>query len=143
MDMENSRGTVAGSRPPLRFEVSFGGRICYFSEVSGLAANLKDKAGFYFPEGPVGRIVSQQRGHLFFKRGFSVHRDDFDLWMNVALPQPFHVRILLKDENGRSVHAWIVYNARIVKINSAGLSATGQEVVFEEIELAHEGVVVD
>jgi phage tail-like protein len=83
--------------------------------------------------------------NVTLRRGFSGRTDLFEWWKSVRDGQVARrdVTITLLDEARQPVARWLLRNAWPVKIEAGSLNATGNEVVIETLELAHEGLELD
>jgi phage tail-like protein len=83
--------------------------------------------------------------NVTLRRGFSGRTDLFEWWKSVRDGQVARrdVTITLLDEARQPVARWVLRNAWPVKIEAGSLNGTGNEVVIETLELAHEGLELD
>jgi phage tail-like protein len=83
--------------------------------------------------------------NVTLRRGFTGRTDLFEWWKSVRDGQVARreVTITLLDEQRQPVARWLLRNAWPVKIEAGSLNATGNEVVIETLELAHEGLELD
>jgi phage tail-like protein len=139
-------------RDPYRaynFRVEFDGvLLAAFAEVSGLTSKsgsvdyrdgITDRAG-------IGRVVGLQKyPSVTLKRGLA--GDPLMQWWRTlsvgGQPERRTLTITLLNETGVPLSRWRIANAWISKIEGPNLSATGNEVAMESIELAHEGVTLE
>jgi phage tail-like protein len=117
--------------------------ISGFSEVSGLDAQVEV---IEYREGsdPTPRKLPgiQKYSHLVLKRGITA---DLTLWkwMQSVLagnPDRRNISIVLLNEHRDPVARWNVLRAWPTKYSAPTLSATGNDVSVETLELAHEGL---
>jgi phage tail-like protein len=76
-------------------------------------------------------------GHLVLRRGFTADRTFFQWWRSVAdgNPDRRNVTVSLRDQAGREVARWAFYNALPVKYVGPALTARGNDVAIESLEL--------
>jgi len=134
--------------PKFHFKVEWGGSKIGFTEVSGLEVSIetieyRDGAS---PEYHKMKMPGMQSfSNITMKRGiFQGDNDFYEWWNTVALNkiERRDVTIALLNEAHEPVVVWKVKNAWPVKVQSAELSSTGNEVAIETIELAHEGLTI-
>ena len=118
-----------------------------FSEVSGVERSVEPidyREGSDNSPRPVGRrIMSLHRSDtVTLKRGLTT-RALFDDWRASGTVRRRTVTVILCDEQRRPVRRWRLANAAIVKIEAPSLSATGNEVAIESLELTHEGLTLE
>lgn len=134
--------------PKFYFQVKWDAEVLSFQEVSGLdieAQIIEYRHG----DNPVFSTIKMpgivQSGNVTMKKG--VFKSDNKFWdwynqikMNTITRVP--VTISLLDEAGEPTMVWTLTNAWPTKITSTDLSAEGNEVAVEEIEIAHEGLTI-
>lgn len=116
-----------------------------FSECSGLEATMEPKV---IKEGgrtwgAVQRMGNISFGTVVLKRGLTSGQDLWG-WFNLvgegAYAQRLNVTITLFDISGNGVMSWTLRKALPTKFKAPDLNATNNEVVIEELHLAHEGM---
>lgn len=134
--------------PKFHFQVEWGGTKIGFTEVTGLEVETqvieyRDGAS---PEYHKTKMPGmQQYGNLTLKRGiFAADNEFYDWWNTVALNtiERRDITISLLNESHEPVVVWKVKNAWPTKVTSTDLSADGNEVAIETLELAHEGLTM-
>lgn len=135
--------------PKFQFQVKIGGATMGFSEITGLSADSQpieyrrgDRAGFSTVKMPGLR----KSGAVTLKRG--VFRGDAELfgWLQRGAAGSVErkpVTITLIDEIGNPATTWTLTNAHPTKFAASDLSATGNEVAVETIELGYEGLTLE
>ena len=135
--------------PVFHFQVDWGGTNIGFSEVSGLnietqLIEYRDGAN---PEYSAMKMPGIPKfGNITLKRGIVPSDNEFFDWLNTTSLNKVERRdlvISLLNEAHEPVMSWKAKNAFPVKIEGAGLKATGNEVAIESIEVAHEGLVIE
>ncbi len=134
--------------PPYHFTVEWGGARVNFIEVSGLNITV-DVTEFRDGADP-GQIAHKMPGHTHFsniilKRGIVKGDNDFFTWMNTRNLNQVERRdivINLLNENHDPVVSWKAVNAFPVRFSGPVLNANASDVAMEELELAHEGLIV-
>lgn len=135
--------------PVFHFQVNWGGTNMGFAEASGL--NIEVQAIEYrdglSPQYSVVKMPGIPKyGNITLKRGIVPADNEFYEWLNTTKLNKVERRdlvISLLNENHEPVMSWKASNAFPVKIEGAGLKATGNEVAIESIEIAHEGLTIE
>jgi phage tail-like protein len=135
--------------PVFHFQVEWGGTNIGFSEVSGL--NIETQLIEYrdgaSPEYSAVKMPGIPKyGNITLKRGIVPDDNEFFAWLNTTSLNKVERRdltISLLNEAHEPVMSWKAKNAFPVKIEGAGLKATGNEVAIESIEVAHEGMMIE
>jgi phage tail-like protein len=135
--------------PKFYFSVKWGDADMAFQEVSGLdienepleyrAGNSKVFSKIKMP----GMIKS---GNITMKKGVFVKDNAIFDWFAAVKMNTIErkaITISLLDEEGNPTMVWKVTNAFPVKVSSTDLKAEGNEVAVENIEIAHEGFVIE
>ena len=80
--------------------------------------------------------------NVTLKRGITTSRELFDWWTTAVKGnvQRRNVVIVLLDDERKEVLRWILHEAWVATYESGDLSAEGNDVAIESIELAHEGL---
>ncbi|MFK7971337.1 MAG: phage tail protein [Bacteroidia bacterium] len=134
--------------PKFHFQVEWGGTKIGFTEVSGLEVETqvieyRDGAS---PEYHKTKMPGmQQYGNITLKRGtFAADNEYYDWWNTVKLNtiERRDITISLLNENHEPTVVWKVKNAWPTKVTSTDLSADGNEVAIETLEIAHEGLTM-
>jgi phage tail-like protein len=118
-----------------------------FSECTGLEATMEVKV---IKEGGRNYGVIQRSGPVSFatvilKRGMTTTRDLynwFELVGNGAYAYRLAATVTMFDPSGKGVLSWKLEKAIPVKFKAAELNAKSTEVGVEELQLAHEGLVM-
>lgn len=134
--------------PKFHFRVEWGGSNIGFSEVSGL--NIENKLIEYrdgaSPEYSKIKMPGMREfSNITFKRGVFAHDNDFFNWLNTISLNTVERRditLTLLNETHDPVVVWKIKNAFPVKIQSTDLKADGSEVAIEQLDVAHEGLVI-
>ena len=131
------------------FQVDIGGDSAAFSEVTGLniEAQVIEYRDGLSPEFSMIKMPGIKKfGNITLKRGVMRTNNEFYGWLNtISLNQVERrdVVISLLNEDHEPTMTWKVRNAWPTKLTSPDLKASGNEVAIEQIELAHEGVVIE
>ncbi len=134
--------------PKFYFQVKWAEEVLSFQEVSGLDVEAQ-VIEYRHGDNPVFSTIKMpgivQSGNVTMKKG--VFKSDNKFWdwynqikMNTIARVP--VTISLLDEAGAPTMVWTLTNAWPTKITSTDMSAEGNEVAVEEIEIAHEGLTI-
>jgi phage tail-like protein len=134
--------------PKFHFKVEWGGTNIGFSEVSGL--NVENKVIEYrdgaSPEYSKIKMPGMREfGNITFKRGVFSNDNEFYNWfdtISLNTVERRDITINLLNENHEPVVTWKVKNAFPLKIQSTDLKADGNEVAIEQLDIAHEGLVI-
>jgi phage tail-like protein len=133
----------------IHFSVEWGGTRIAFTEVSGLDIELEmiryrdGSSPEYNDRLMPGRL---KYSNIVLKRGINQGDNEFYLWMNTARLNKIERRditIMLLNEDHNPLVAWKVKNAFPVKYISPVLLAMENNVAIEQLELAHEGFVIE
>ena len=135
--------------PAYHFLVEWGGARISFFEVSGLEISI-DVIEYHEGADP-GQVAHKMPGlthysNIVLKRGIMKGDNDFFNWINTKSLNQVERRdivIRLLDENHAPVMNWRVQNAFPVKLTGPLLNASASEIAIEELELTHEGLVVE
>ena len=134
--------------PKFYFEVKWDSTVVSFREVSGLdieSQPLEYRSG----DSPVFSTIkvpgSVKYGNVTMKRGVLSRGNQFWDWfneikMNTIKRRPITISLL--DESGAPTMVWTLANAFPVKVTTADMSADGNDVAVESIEVAHEGIAI-
>lgn len=142
---------IMGQNPTsaYHFIVDWGGTRISFAEVSGLEINTdiiehRDGAD---PTQTARKMPGLTRyKNIILKRSIMKGDNDFFNWMNTKNLNKIERRditIKLLNENHEPVMSWKVRNAFPVKLAGPVLNANGSEVAIEELEIAHEGLIIE
>ncbi len=135
--------------PAFYFQVNWGDNMSVnFSEVSGLnvetqVMEYRDGASKEFSTVKIPGI--KKFSNLTLKRGSMAKDNDFfDWWKKTQLTtiERRDITIALLNEKHEPSIVWNVKNAFPVKVDSGSLKSTGNEVLIETLELAHEGLTI-
>jgi phage tail-like protein len=119
-----------------------------FSEVSGLGAEIviaKFRSGECMDQdvGKGGQLHKPSRVTL--KRGM-VNKLELSEWMVQGQTHDAkakrHLILTLRDERGQAIQRWKLQAVLPQKLTGPDLTATGNDVAIEELELSHEGIEV-
>lgn len=120
-----------------------------FQEVTGLDAQtevIEYRSGNSKVFTPVKMPGMQKFGNVTLKKGvFAADNKLFD-WFNESKLNTImrrSVTIKLLNENAEPTMVFKLQNAFPIKIAGTDLNATANEVAIEELELAHEGLVIE
>lgn len=134
--------------PKFHFRVEWGGSTIGFSEVSGLNIENKlieyrDGASLEFSK--IKMPGMREFSNITLKRGVFKGDNEFYAWLNTIALNAVERRdltISLLDENHEPTVVWKIKNAFPVKVQSTDLKADGSEVAIEQLDIAHEGLVI-
>jgi phage tail-like protein len=134
--------------PKFHFRVEWGGSTIGFSEVSGLnienkVIEYRDGASLEFSKLKMPGM--REFSNITLKRGVFKGNNEFHSWLNtIALNtvERRDITISLLDENHEPTVVWKIKNAFPVKVQSTDLKADGSEVAIEQLDVAHEGLVI-
>jgi phage tail-like protein len=135
--------------PAYHFIVEWGGTRLGFTEVSGL--EISTDVVEYREGADPNQAAHKMPGlthykNIVLKRGILKGDNDFFNWINtIKLNQVERRDIIIKllNENHDPVMSWKVMNAFPAKLTGPVLNANSSEVAIEELELAHEGLVIE
>jgi phage tail-like protein len=119
-----------------------------FQEISGL--DVETQAIEYRPGGSksfstIKTPGLQKSGNITLKRGLFANDKRLIDWLNsIKLNRVTRstITIRLIDDRGRRAMTWTLANAWPTKIAGPNLSAAGNEVAVETLELAYEGLTI-
>jgi phage tail-like protein len=130
------------------FHVEWGGKRIGFTEISGLSIEftvIEHRDGSS-PEYSAVKMPGMRKfTNIVLKRGLVKDDKDFIDWVNTIQLNAVERRdlvISLLDETHSPVMAWKIKNAWPCKYQVSDFNASGNEVMIETIELAHEGLQV-
>ena len=134
--------------PKFHFRVEWGGSTIGFSEVSGL--NIENKLIEYrdgaSPEFSKIKMPGMREfSNITLKRGVFKGDNEFFAWLNTISLNAVERRditISLLNENHEPTVVWKIKNAFPLKVQSTDLKADGSEVAIEQLDIAHEGLVI-
>ena len=123
-----------------------------FSEVSGLQVEYEPVSYFHglsFKHG--GQIIpgKRQQIRITLKRGIVKGNDFLQSWISGVYSEPFFasakrdILIDLCDESGAPVVRWTVTGALPIKLDASNLTADGNDVAIETLELVAHRLAVD
>ena len=131
------------------FMVEWGGSRANFIEVSGLEITtevIEYREGGD-PNQPARKLPGLTRcKNILLKRGILKGDNDFFNWMRTTTEnQVEHRDIIIKllDKNQKLVMSWRALNAFPVRLSGPVLNAGANEVAIEELELTHDGLVIE
>jgi len=134
--------------PAYHFLVEWGGARVSFIEVSGLeiTTDVIEHRDGADPDQTAHKMPGLTRyKNIVLKRGILKGDNDFFNWMNTkSLNQVERRDIIIKllNENHEPVISWRAVNAFPVRLSGPVLNANSSDVAIEELELAHEGLIV-
>lgn len=134
--------------PKFHFSVDWGGTKIGFTEVSGL--NIENKVIEYrdgaSPEYSKIKMPGMREfSNITLKRGVFANDNEFYAWLNTIQLNAVERRdvvIKLLNEKHEPVVTWKVTNAFPTKLSSTDLKSDGSEVAIEQLDLAHEGLII-
>lgn len=120
-----------------------------FQEVSGLEVTsepIEYRAGNSKVFSTIKMPGIVNTGNVTLKKGIFAKDNRFWDWyskikLNTISRQTVTIKLL--DEGGNPTMVWTLANAFPTKITGTDLSANGNEVAVESIELAHEGLTIE
>ncbi|OVE80889.1 phage tail protein [bacterium M21] len=135
--------------PAFHFQVEWGGTNIGFTEVSGLT--IENTAIEYRAGSSKAYSVQKMAGmvkysNITLKRGIMAADNEFADWLTTTklnVPDRRDLTISLLNEEHSPVMTWKVTKSFPVKVEGPSLNSTGDEVAFESIELAHEGLAIE
>ena len=135
--------------PSYHFLVEWGGTRVEFIEVSGL--QIIDEVIEHHDGSDPGQVARKMPGlrkysNIILKRGIVKGDNDFFNWMNTKNLNDIERRdivVKLLNQNHEPVIMWKAVNAFPVKLSGPILNATASNIAIEELELAHEGLIVE
>ena len=134
--------------PKFHFQVEWGGSKIGFTEVTGLditteVIEYRDGAS---PEFSKVKMPGQRTfSNITLKRGTFAGDNEFYDWFNTVNMNQIERRdltISLLNENHEPVVVWKVKNAWPLKVTPTDLTAEGNDLALETLELAHEGLTI-
>lgn len=134
--------------PKFHFQVDWGGTKISFTEVSGLDVETQviEYRGGASPEySKIKMPGMQQYSNITLKRGvFTGDNEFYDWWNSVQLNtiERRDITVSLLNESHEPTVVWKIKNAWPTKVTSTDLSADGNEVAIETLEIAHEGLTM-
>lgn len=134
--------------PSYHFLVEWGGARITFIEVSGL--EIINEVIEHHDGSDPGQVTQKMPGlrkysNIILKRGIVSGDNDFYNWMNTKNLNEIERRdILVKllNQNHEPVITWKAINAFPVRLSGPVLNATANNAAIEELELAHEGLII-
>lgn len=122
--------------------------VASFSEVSGLSS---DGDAVDYREGTdvalsVRKLPGMRKyNNVTFKNGVTQDLSLFNWYSNTILgaTDRRNVTVVLQDEEHTDVIRWHLENAYVNKYEVSTLSATGNDVVIQTIEVVHEGLTME
>lgn len=130
------------------FQVDWGGSNLGFSEVSGLEIEY-DVIEYRDGNSPKYNTIKMpgrpKFTNIVLKRGIIPADNEFFEWLNsvqLNRVERRNVTISLLNEEHNPVMTWKAVNAFPVRLVGPTLSARGNEIAIEELEIAHEGLLV-
>lgn len=135
--------------PKFCFKVSIGklGELS-FEEVSGLEVEWpteqQDGNNMQLSESTIPGINRYDILHL--KKGTFVSNNKLIDWFDTIklnISQRESMIISLLDQEGNPTMVWKVANARPIKVTGVNLKSDGNEVTIEQLDLAHEGIIIE
>lgn len=135
--------------PKFCFKVSIGklGELT-FEEVSGLEVEWpteqQDGNNMQLSESTIPGINRYDILHL--KKGTFVSNNKLIDWFDTIklnIEQRESMIISLLDQEGNPTMVWKVANARPIKVTGVNLKSDGDEVTIEQLDLAHEGIIIE
>lgn len=119
------------------------------SEVSGLDVEL-DEMEYRYGSSPDFSTIKmsglRKSSNVTLKKGVFKKDNRFYEWLNkvkMNIPHRQTLTIQLLDEEKNPVMKWTLKNAWPKKVSSPDLKADSSDVAIEEIEIAHEGVLIE
>lgn len=130
--------------PVYNYKVMVGSATLAFSEVSGLTLEYEKvtyKHGFSYLFG--ANLIRGQRQAITItlKRGVVAKRRDLYDWLQNKTVKD--IAIDLCDEKGLAVIRWKVSKALVLKMETSGFNAGGNEVAIESVELAAQDLNIE
>jgi phage tail-like protein len=126
-----------------RYRVEIEGfQAAAFSDISGYDMSINSAQSREGSEGVSPRKLPRLRkhGNLTLKRGV-VHSMDILNWIkkvSTGTVERKSIKITLVDETGQAAAVWQVVNAWPMKYSVSEFKGTGNEILIETLELAHE-----
>lgn len=135
--------------PVFHFRVDWQGAQMAFSEVSGLemeAEVIEYRDGLSPTYSTVKMPGLKKYTNITLKRGIYAGNNEFAEWFKTITLNTVQRRdmvISLLNEEHNPAMTWKVKNAWPTKVSGPTLTATGNEVAIEVLEIAHEGIEVE
>ena len=135
--------------PKFHFLVDWGGTRIGFTEVSGLGVEM-DIIEYREGSSPEYHKTKQpgmiKYSNITLKRGTFEGDNQFFEWFNTVRLNTIErrdVTISLLNEDHQPVVVWKVRNAFPLKVQSTDLKSDGNEVAIEQLDIAHEGLIIE
>ena len=134
--------------PKFHFQVEWGGTRIGFTEVNGLTIEnevIEYREGSSPEYSKIKMPGMQKYGNITLKRGTFKSDNEFFNWLNTVKLNTIERRdltISLLNEEHEPVVVWKVKSAWPVKVEATDLKSDASEAAVENIELAHEGLVI-
>ena len=131
------------------FVVEWGGGQTSFTEVSGLSLELAvvEHQSGNSPEQSTTKMPGLKKySNIVLKRGIQAGDKDFFNWINTVQMNQVErrdVTVSLLNERHEPVMVWRIRRAWPCKYVVGDLNASSNEILFETIELAHEGLTLE
>jgi phage tail-like protein len=144
MSLKKESIKTAYPLPAYNYKVIVGSETLPFSEVSGLTLEYEKvsyKHGFSFLFGT--NIIRGQRQAITItlKRGIVAKRKDLYNWLQNKTVKD--IAIDLCDQKGDAVVRWKVSKATVLKMETSGFNAGGNEIAVESVELAAQDLNIE
>lgn len=140
--------TIRNPLPVSHFKVEWGGDRIGFSEVSGLEIKI-DTIEYREGNSPITSSIKMpgpaRYSNIVLKRGVIAGDNEFYDWLKtikLSTVERRDITISLLNEEHEPAVVWKVKNAFPVRVSGPTLNALSNEVAIEEIELAHEGLII-
>ncbi len=134
--------------PKFHFQVEWGGTRIGFTEVNGLTIEnevIEYRDGSSPEYSKIKMPGMQKYSNITLKRGTFRSDNEFFSWLNTVKLNTIERRdltISLLNEEHEPVVVWKVKSAWPVKVEATDLKSDASEAAVENIELAHEGLVI-
>ncbi|MEM0998962.1 MAG: phage tail protein [Bacteroidota bacterium] len=134
--------------PSFSFKVDFGGTTMACSAVSGLSVSVQEltyRDGFSSSLNKQTLAGLPENSQVTLRKGVFKNDTLYYDWYNETTgsePSRMNVTISLLDAAGDPVMVWNLKNAWPMRVTSPDMSADGNEVAVETIELSHEGITI-
>jgi phage tail-like protein len=134
--------------PAYHFSVEWGGPTIAFHQVTGLnlEVNVVEFRNGSSPESTVQKMPGLIKySNIVLKRGVTKNDTSFFGWINTIKLNTVERRditISLLDEEHAPVMIWKVRNAFPVRYSGPVLTANSSDIAMEELEIAHEGLML-
>ena len=136
-------------KPSYHFTVEWGGTRVEFVEVSGLNITVditELRMGTDPDQAPRKMPGLTHYSNIILKRGIVNGDNDFFNWINTIRMSTVERRdivIKLLDENHQPFMSWKAKNSFPVRVSGPILNAHANCVAIEEIEITHEGLIIE